>query len=186
MGGRARRMGNVDKGTLVWNGRTFCNIALARLEKSFELVALSTGPSKRPQSPTAQFTDIEIKGGFVGPVGGLLAALDWADREGLSGIVTLPIDTPILPSDICERLCESGETSYAHYDGQPHWLHAAWPLSARTDIKRNILDAEIYSLHGLHKAVRSRAIEFEFEAVGAFKNINTKADLEQLSRVKAV
>ena len=99
---------------------------------------------------------------------------------GLDGIVTLPVDTPILPDDICVTLCASGQPSYAQQETQNHWLHATWPRSVFSDLKKEILENKIYSLRGLHRAIGSTSVLFEKTKKGDFENINTPQDLEAL------
>lgn len=189
MGGRGQRMGGVDKSTLNINGRSFYDIAISRLNHAFQSVAVSTGAHPNANVHLPQFTDIDVHGEAIGPSGGLLAALNWADSLGLEAVITLPVDTPILPDNICERLRASGQACYAQYGDQAHWLHASWPISERSALRHYIIDKQIYSLQELHRAIGSRPVMFEspkeadVKRVQYFKNINTPQDLKSLREI---
>ena len=129
VGGKGQRMGGVDKGQLLIGDRSFQDIALNFLAQRFDQIAISVGQEKRPDSAYPQLLDKQINGQSVGPIGGVLAGLDWANNLGLEGVMTIAVDTPILPDDLAQRLCESGSSAYASDQGQGHWLHAAWPVS---------------------------------------------------------
>lgn len=182
MGGRGQRMGGVDKSTLKFNGQSFRDVAMSSLTHTFHNVAISTGPQNNPDIQCTQFTDLEVHGEFIGPSGGLLAALKWAESLGLEGIVTLPVDTPILPDNLCETLCASGQACYAQQNEQPHWLHAAWPLSKLSVLRRSVLEKQIYSLRGLHAAIGSTPVIFETLRDEDFVNINRIQALENLTK----
>ena len=182
MGGRAQRMGRLDKGTLQLRGRSFKKITISRLETTCHKVAVSTGSKPNTDINGVQFTDVTIQGDLIGPVGGLLSALEWADSLGLRGILTLPVDTPILPDNLCEALLASGGPSYASHGSQSHWLHAVWPLSFAADIRRHVFENQVFSLHRLHRIIGSTPVKFPIGNDGAFKNINTANDLEALQK----
>lgn len=184
MGGRGQRMGGRDKSALTLKDATFRDIALKRLENSFDHVAISVGQSEIDAPNSEQLTDITIDGISIGPAGGLLAAFAWAKNLGLSGIVTLPVDTPILPTAICELLCASGKACYGQHSEQAHWLHAAWPLSDFEIIKHQVLTQQIHSVRGLHLAINSHPVVMNDRTNGSFMNINTVDDYEALKAVQ--
>ncbi|MEP6343618.1 MAG: NTP transferase domain-containing protein [Maricaulaceae bacterium] len=183
MGGRGQRMGGRDKSALTLKDSTFRDIALNRLENSFDHVAISVGQSEIDAPNSEQFTDITIDGKSIGPAGGLLAAFAWAENLGLSGIVTLPVDTPILPTTICDMLCVSGKACYGQHSEQAHWLHAAWPLPDFENIKHHILTHKIHSVRGLHSAINSHPVLINDKTSGSFMNINTVDDYKSLKTV---
>ena len=42
--------------------------------------------------------------GFVGPLAGVLAGLDWAATKGATHVVTAAADTPFFPADLVPQL----------------------------------------------------------------------------------
>ena len=178
MGGKGQRMGGVDKGQLVLHDQSFQDIALNFLAQRFDQIAISVGQEKRPDSAYPQLLDKQIHGQLVGPIGGVLAGLDWVSNLGLEGVMTIAVDTPILPDDLAQRLCESGGSAYASDPGQGHWLHAAWPVSTYQALEDRVFNDGVYSLYRLHEKLGSRAVAFADQRLGSFQNVNTQEDYE--------
>ena len=176
-------MGGVDKGQLVLHDQSFQDIALNFLAQHFDQIAISVGQEKRPDSAYPQLLDRQIDDQSIGPIGGVLAGLDWANNLGLVGVVTIAVDTPILPDDLGLRLCESGGSAYASNQGQGHWLHAAWPVSIYKTLQAVVFKDGIYSLYRLHERLGSRAVAFADQRLGCFQNVNTQEDFEAVKAV---
>ena len=183
MGGKGQRMGGVDKGQLLIGDQSFQDIALNFLAQRFDQIAISVGQEKRPDSAYSQLLDKQINGQSVGPIGGVLAGLDWANNLGLEGVVTIAVDTPILPDDLGLRLCESGGSAYASNQGQGHWLHAAWLVSIYKTLQAVVFKDGIYSLYRLHERLESKAVIFQNQKPGCFQNVNTQKDFEAVKAV---
>ena len=183
MGGKGQRMGGVDKGQLVLHDQSFQDIALNFLAQRFDQIAISVGQEKRPDSAYPQLLDKQINDQSIGPIGGVLAGLDWANNLGLEGVVTIAVDTPILPDDLGLRLCESGGSAYASNQGQGHWLHAAWPVSIYKTLQAVVFKDGIYSLYRLHERLESKAVIFQDQKPGCFQNVNTQKDFEAVRAV---
>ena len=183
MGGKGQRMGGVDKGQLLIGDQSFQDIALNFLAQRFDQIAISVGQEKRPDSAYPQLLDKQIHGQSVGPIGGVLAGLDWASNLGLEGVMTIAVDTPILPDDLAERLCESGSSAYASDQGQGHWLHATWPVSIYQTLEDRVFNDGVYSLYRLHEKLGSRAVAFADQKPACFRNVNTQEDYEAVKAV---
>ena len=177
MGGQGTRMGGRDKSQLELNHQSFRNILVERMQARFQWLALCTGQKKDPDERLPQLLDELINGKQIGPAGGLLAASKWAGDLGLDGIVTIPVDTPILPENIFERLILETSVSYVYHVNRSHWLHAAWPTEKFKLIEQSIRNDKNYTLRCLHEAIGSHAVRFQTSQKGAFHNINTEKDL---------
>ena len=157
-------------------------IAVSNLARSLDNIALCTGRVPVANSNLPQIKDHEVAGSPIGPAGALLAALDWAESESLAGIITVPVDTPLLPEDFCDRLLAIGGSTYSRHQQRNHWLHAAWPVKAVPMIRAAVLKEKTYALHRVHSAIESQPVEFPDAANGAFHNINTPDDLDEAER----
>ena len=180
-GGKARRLGGRNKGQIKLGTQTLQEIALSRLAPNLPVIALSVGTTIcaeiAAESSYPQLADKTIDGLPIGPAGGLLAALDWAASLNLAGVVTLPVDTPILPENLYADLITKEGPAYATHGGDNHWLHAAWPISVKSKIEAAVLQNQIYALHRLHKLIKSQPVDFPQAAEAAFFNINSPEDL---------
>lgn len=172
-------MGGIDKAALRLGERNLLEIAVSNLAHSLDIIALCIGRVHVANSILPQINDYEVDGATIGPAGALLAALDWAESESLAGIITLPVDTPIMPEDCCEQLVATGGSTYSRHKQRDHWLHAAWPIETVPMVRSTVLKDKTYALHRIHNAIGSQSVEFGEAASGAFHNINTPDDLTE-------
>ena len=185
-GGKAIRMGGRNKAVIKVGDRKLLDIAISELASSLSNIALCAGQEKLAPSNIPTLYDREIDGTTAGPAGALLSALDWAKSEKLAGVITLPVDTPILPKTLCTALVAEGGPTYACQKSRNHWLHAAWPIEVLPLVEAAILENKIFALHRLHKNIGSRSVLFPFERKGEFHNINTDEDLTKAAHLLGV
>ncbi|MCQ0092347.1 molybdenum cofactor guanylyltransferase MobA [Roseovarius sp. M141] len=179
-GGRATRMGGGDKGLLPLGGTTLLDQVLERTLPQVAAAAINANgdPARFAQFGLPVLADpLE---GFVGPLAGVLAGLDWAAQEGAETVVSVAADTPFFPCDLTARLVlatEGMETPLALAatpDGR-HPTFGLWPVALRHDL-RAALEG------GLRKVVQwtdaHGAATAMFDGAGdPFFNVNTPEDL---------
>jgi len=104
-GGQGRRMGG-DKALRLLGGTPLVGHAIARATPQVGPLAISANGS-------APFADFGLPiladsvPGFVGPLAGILAGMDWAAEQGLTSIASFPCDAPLFPRDLVARLAEA-------------------------------------------------------------------------------
>lgn len=120
-----------------------------------------------------------------GPLAGLLAAMDHLLRGATShsALLSVSTDTPFLPEDLAERLCEAAGhgAAIAASQGRRHPVIGFWPLSLRDALAESLEQGQ----RSVEKfALRQQAIEvpFPLRTIGArtvdpFFNANTPQDL---------
>ena len=183
-GGQATRMGGGDKGLLPLKGGTLLSSVIARLAPQVATVALNAN------GDPARFAHLDLPvlpdsiEGFVGPLAGVLAGLDWAAAQGADTIVTAAADTPFFPCDLVPQLLLASEgmdhplalaaTPDAERGKARHPTFGIWPVALRDDLRAALAG-------GLRKVVLwtdqhgGRTAMFPDEA--AFFNVNTPEDL---------
>lgn len=186
-GGQARRMGGGDKGLLTLAGQTLLSRVIARLEPQVGgLVINANGDAGRFSSYGLPVVSDSIDG-FVGPLAGVLAGLDWAAAQGADHIVTAAADTPFFPPDLVPQLLLAAET-----ENRPIALAATphperglmrqptfglWPVALRDDLRRSLQD-------GVRKIVQwtdshgTALAPFPVQGFDPFFNVNTPADMK--------
>lgn len=185
-GGLATRMGGGDKGLLQLGGRTLLAHVIERLAPQVAGTVLNAnGDPARFQGFGLPVVADSIEG-FVGPLGGVLAGLDYAAEHGHSHIVTAAADTPFFPVDLVTRLQAAAEA-----EGKPialaatpdpkrgtarHPTFGLWPTALREDLRVSLQG-------GLRKVVlwtdRHGAATALFDAgpPDPFFNVNTPEDM---------
>ncbi len=191
-GGLARRMGGGDKGLLPLSGKPLLAHVIERLEPQVAGLALNAN------GDPARFADYGLPvladsiSGFVGPLAGVLAGLDWAADQGAEAIVTAAADTPFFPCDLVPRLLleAEGMTNPLVLAATPdpsgrqvrHPTFGLWPVALREDLRVALQD-------GLRKVViwtdkyDGREAVFDFDRVDPFFNVNTPDDLATAEEV---
>ncbi len=181
-GGQARRMGGGDKALLCVGGVTLLDHVRGRLGPQVADMALNAnGDAARFGAGLPVLPDPVA--GFVGPLAGVLAGLDWAASLGARHVVSAAADTPFLPCDLVPRLLDAAEAAGTPIalaaSGDPPRLQPTfglWPVALRDDLRaalmagtRKILDWT--DRHGAASAVWP-ATPFD-----PFFNVNRPEDL---------
>jgi molybdopterin-guanine dinucleotide biosynthesis protein A len=176
-GGQGRRMGGVDKGLQPLRGRPLIEWVLARLAPQVaEIIVNANQNLERYESYGHRVVRDEI-GGFAGPLAGLHAGLKWAKHPL---VVTVPCDSPFLPTDLVSRLeghLGSNDLAVARTGDQPHPVFALMKREVRESLEA-FLAAGGRKIDAWYAALKVVEVPFDDEA-DAFRNINT---LEELRR----
>ncbi|WP_050929259.1 molybdenum cofactor guanylyltransferase MobA [Aestuariivita boseongensis] len=185
-GGLARRMGGGDKGLLSLGGQSILARVIDRLEPQVAGLAINAnGDAERFDGFGLPVLPDSIDG-FVGPLAGVLAGLDWAAEQGADSIVTAAADTPFFPADLVPQLQLAGEgmehplvlaaTPDPEKGQVRHPTFGLWPVALRDDL-RAALEGGLRKVvlwtdrHGGREAV------FPVGRIDPFFNVNTPEDL---------
>jgi molybdopterin-guanine dinucleotide biosynthesis protein A len=130
--------------------------------------------------------------GFVGPLAGILAGLDWLaeNRSDVAWMLSVPGDCPFLPDDLVERLHEARRA-----EGKPlacarsgEWRHPVvglWPVALRGDLRKALTVDDLRKIevwtgrHGIAIA------DWPDQPVDPFFNVNTPDDAAAAEKVAA-
>jgi molybdenum cofactor guanylyltransferase len=164
-------MGGADKALLPFGGSTLIAHAIARFAPQVERLAISANGN--PARFAAFDLPVLPDDLPMGPLSGVLAALDWAC--GADAVVSMAVDTPFIPGDLVPRLLDGGTPAMATSDGNDHPTAALWPVGLRVPLRDFLASgakARVRDFLDQHGVVR---VAFPDES--AFRNINTPADL---------
>jgi molybdopterin-guanine dinucleotide biosynthesis protein A len=191
-GGQARRMGGGDKGRLRVGSTSLLDHVCARLEPQVDAIALNANGSAERFSDLGLPVVSDSIDGFVGPLAGVLAGLDWAHAQGADSVVTVAADTPFFPLDLVSRfLTVSGGMkaplvlAATHDSDGKTWRHPTfglWPVTLRNNLRDHLVA-------GLRKVIQwsekhqGREAIFETVPFDPFFNINTPEDLKSAERM---
>jgi len=122
--------------------------------------------------------------GFQGPLAGILAGLDWiaAHDPDVPRAVSVPTDTPFLPSDLVSRLetaraAEGTEIAVACSGGRDHPVITLWPVEIRHALRRALVEEELRKMGAFTSRYSAARVEWPVEPYDPFFNANEPADL---------
>ena len=176
-GGNATRMGGGDKPLLTLAGATLLDRIAATLDQ-YHIAISANGDPARFGTRYPVLPD-PIPG--QGPLGGVLAGLEWAASLQATVLLTVPGDTPLIPAGLAAALAPA--PAVAESGGRRHHLVALWPTAAAPALRAWLSRAGTRSVRAFAETLAMRPVDF---AGDPFANINTPGDLAALrERVQA-
>lgn len=176
-GGRATRMGGVDKGLVELRGRPLAAHVIDRLQPQVSRVLISANRNHERYAALGAPVIADAMPDFQGPLAGMLAGLSRCETEWL---VTVPCDLPHVPSDLASELVRVARAlrrtaAFAVFDDEPSYvcalLHHHLAYSAATTLMRD--QRSVSRWLDAHNAC---AVTFPLPP-GARANVNTPEDL---------
>ena len=164
-GGRATRFGS-DKALAELGGRTLLSRAVDALGGWCDHVVV-VGRETAP-APTLP----DWPGGGMGPLGGIAAALRFAEDAGYAEVLTCGVDSVGLPAGLPSLLAPAP----AYLADQP--VIGLWPASAAGAVSAILESDGRHSMLAFAEAIGARAVTIERGPA----NINTLADLAAAER----
>ena len=192
-GGLARRMGGGDKSLLSLGASSrVLDQVIARLGAQVDQMVLNANGDPARFDEFGLPVVADSLDGFLGPLAGVLAGLDYAAEHGFDHIVSVAADTPFFPTNLVSAL----ETASKHMDvpialaatkiegGKTvrHPTFGLWPVALRDDLRSALQD-------GLRKVVLwtdqhgAETHVFGSGEIDPFFNINTPEDLELANKM---
>jgi molybdopterin-guanine dinucleotide biosynthesis protein A len=185
-GGRAQRMGGIDKGLVPFMGKPLIEHAIDRLTPQVASILIN---ANRNQDHYAQYGHAVIADqhpDFAGPLAGFAAGLEHCKTEYL---LSVPCDSPVFPLDLSEQMLETminaqSDVVYASSTDPSGaiWTQPVFCLMRRSVKKslQNFLEHEGRKIDRWFETLRSSTVVFIDEA--AFANTNTPEELRALEQ----
>jgi molybdenum cofactor guanylyltransferase len=179
-GGLARRMGGADKGLIEFAGKPMISHVLDRLHPQVDEILIN---ANRETERYAAFGYPIIRdeiAGYAGPLAGLHSGMCAAQHEF---VMTIPCDSPFLPTDLASRLMQSlvnsnAELAVAKTGTQAQPVFCLCRKSLKANLQNFIQNGgrKIDAWYGALKVVE---VAFD-DQPEAFANINTPEELKSL------
>lgn len=188
-GGQSRRMGGGDKNLRLLGGRPILDRVIERLQPQVGRLILNANGDPGRFTRTGLTVVPDSVEGFVGPLAGVLAGLDWAaaNMPAAMWIVTAATDAPFLPADLVARLIvateEGAELVCAASHGQPHPVIGLWAVRLREDLRRAVVEEGVRKVDAWTARHRLAMVDFPADPVDPFFNVNTPEDLAAAERL---
>jgi molybdopterin-guanine dinucleotide biosynthesis protein A len=185
-GGRGSRMGGVDKGLQPFRGAPMAMHTLMRLAPQAGHVIVNANRNLSAYESFGVPVVTDSVGDYAGPLAGMLAGLEQCQTPWL---VTVPCDSPFVPTDLVARLAQAlaeqnaeiAMAATASADGrrQTHPVFCLLSVALVPSLTRFVTE-------GRHKVdawtAQHRTVEVLFDDEAAFSNINTLDELRTLEQ----
>ncbi|MGB0572607.1 MAG: molybdenum cofactor guanylyltransferase MobA [Alphaproteobacteria bacterium] len=183
-GGQARRLGGGDKALQEVAGRPLLAHAIERLAPQVSRIAINAnGDASRFEAFELPVIADTVEG-FVGPLAGVLAGLDWAasNAPDCAWVVTVATDAPFFPEDLVARLVtvresEDADLACVESGGRTHPVFGLWPAALREDLRHALVDEDIRKVDLWTARHRLAVVSFPAPVVDPFFNINRPEDV---------
>lgn len=184
-GGQSRRFGGGDKGLADLAGEPVLSHVIARFRPQVGRLILNVNGDAQRFAHFKLPTIVDQENAGLGPLSGILAALDWQNQHAhdCTAVATVSTDVPFLPTDLIQRLdAERGNgIAIATSGGRRHPTIAIWPATARPAVADALQQRQL-SVNALTERLNAVAVPFamrniEGTAIDPFLNVNTPDDL---------
>jgi molybdopterin-guanine dinucleotide biosynthesis protein A len=178
-------MGGGDKALRLLGGIPLLDRIIERLRPQVDALVLNANGDPARFARYGLPVVADSVSGFVGPLAGVLAGLDWAAslRPDCPYIVSVAADAPFLPIDLVARLV--GGLDAAHADlacaasgGRAHPVFGLWPVRLRENLRRAVADEGIRKVDLWTGRHRLATVSFADQPVDPFFNANRPEDFE--------
>jgi molybdopterin-guanine dinucleotide biosynthesis protein A len=186
-GGRAQRMGGIDKGLIPFLGKPLIASAIARLQNQVGPILINANRNITKYAIYGYPVVMDETPDFSGPLAGFSAGLKACKTPYM---LTSPCDSPLLPLELASELAHEMEcgdfqlvfASSQESDGKI-WAQPVFCLM-RTDVLESLeqfLQKGDLKIDHWFKDLRSSTVIFN--DTNAFANVNTPQELQNLEKI---
>ena len=185
-GGRATRMGGMDKGLIQLQNQLLIQHVINRLQPQVDEIFINAN-REITQYEAFGFKVLQDENqDFSGPLAGMLLGLKHAKHEL---VLSVPCDSPLLPLDLVARLysgmAESRmDIAVASSDGNAHTVFCLMKKSVLPSLQA-LMDAGERKVSAWQKSQKYVEVDFS-DCSEAFVNLNTPQDLADLETLDGV
>jgi molybdopterin-guanine dinucleotide biosynthesis protein A len=177
-GGAGRRLGGVDKGLMMLDGKPLVQHVLDAITLQVAGIVISANRNLQRYRELGHPVIEDGIPGYPGPLAGIAGGLDYAATRYLA---TVPCDTPNVPQDLVPRLYDALLREHAKmavvHDGQRlQHLHLLCETALLGSVSRMLDAGELKVAHWV-EAQGPVIVDFS-DCTGCFDNINLPGDLE--------
>lgn len=188
-GGRAQRMGGIDKGLIPFHGKPLIESAISRLKPQVSTILINANRSITKYAHYGYPVFMDETPDFSGPLAGFSVGLKHCKTPYL---LTSPCDSPLLPDDLAQKLADELESNNLELvfasskeDDGKIWSQPVFCLmkSSLKDSLDSFLSKGDLKIDRWFKELRSGTVVFENPQ--AFANVNTPEELAVLEKISS-
>jgi molybdopterin-guanine dinucleotide biosynthesis protein A len=178
-GGRAERLGGINKALIEIGGRSLLDRARDAVAEC-EPVLLAVGPNGFTADGMTAIPDLAAD--YAGPLAGIAAAVEALRDSDVEWLFSLAVDTPFFPADFVASALPLGAAAdvvIGCFGPQDYPTNALWRLAAIGDLPQAVRDGiAAHSLKRLAASLKSVRLDYARTSPDdPFRNANTPEDL---------
>ena len=186
-GGRAQRMGGIDKGLIPFHDKPLIEFAIARLKPQVQTLVINANRNITQYASYGYPVIMDETLDFSGPLAGYSVGLKACKTPYL---LTSPCDSPLLPSNLAELLSaemDRGDFQLVYASSKEAngklWAQPVFCLmrSDLQDVLLSFLQKGDLKIDRWFKELRSSTVIFDDPQV--FANVNTPEELKSLEEL---
>jgi molybdopterin-guanine dinucleotide biosynthesis protein A len=184
-GGQGSRMGGIDKGLQPFRGRPMVAHAIERLSPQVDELLVNANRNPEAYAGFGHRVIADEIEGFAGPLAGFERGLAHA-RGAL--VVTVPCDSPFLPTDLVARLraaldAQQAQIAVARTGEQAHPVFCLMRREVHGSLRAFLASGQ-RKIDRWYSQLRVAEVAFD-DVAEAFVNINTREELASLEPRRA-
>jgi len=190
-GGKGRRMGGKDKALIPLLDRPLLSYVLEIISGHVAPIALNINTNLDKFSEFGyEIIEDPIKG-YLGPLAGILASLNWARQLNQKWVMTLPCDTPFLPKNIVKEMIKLKNKALdvdlvvAQSKGYNHPVIALWKSDLNLKLEK-ALNEGIRKIDIFTSSLKVAYVDFDKinnDNFDPFTNLNSPLDLIKAQQI---
>ena len=162
--------------------------ALARIRPQCARLAINANGDASRFSALGVAVAPDTIAGFVGPLAGVLAGLEFARAQGLDDALSLSVDSPFAPPDLALRLRQAragagADIAVAASGGRRHHVVALWPVRLAEALRAALAVEGLRKVESFVERWQVVEVEWPTAPLDPFFNINTPEDLAEAERL---
>jgi molybdopterin-guanine dinucleotide biosynthesis protein A len=176
-------MGGCDKALVPFAASTLLGHVLARLQQQrVDPILLSANGDVQRFGAFGLPVVADTVPDNPGPLAGLLAGMEWLQTHApdTTDLVTVPTDTPFVPTDLVARLIEGrggAEIACAASGGRVQPVCAIWPVRLAPLLREVLTQEKLRRVDRWTARFAFVEVAFSVEPVDPFLNVNTPEEL---------
>lgn len=187
-GGRAQRMGGIDKGLIPFHNKPLIESAIKRLKPQVDSILINANRNITKYAHYGFPVLMDETPDFSGPLAGFSIGLKHCQTPYL---LTSPCDSPLLPTDLAQKMMVELESKdldlvfASSIENGKIWAQPVFCLmhSNLRDSLKTFLEKGNLKIDNWFKELRSGTVVFDNAL--AFANVNTPEELEALEKISS-
>ncbi|MEX0617412.1 MAG: molybdenum cofactor guanylyltransferase MobA [Pseudohongiellaceae bacterium] len=184
-GGKASRMGFVDKALLKLGDREILQHVIDRARPQVDSLAISVNRNSASFDKFGLPCVTDLRDAYAGPLAGIASAMSWHLEQAAapeSWLACFPADVPVFPTDLVPRLLATmkrhqAQVTWTRSNGQVQPLFSLWSFALLPTIV-DAMNRKLFGPRQILEELNDAVLEIDSECEpGSFFNINTPADL---------